>query len=104
MITNTNPDIEYCGNMPKLDNEQLNFANKNFNQDIVDGDSKWINVNDMMPEKYTHVLVANDDESIFVGSWYGYAWVCPGYFGVSYHRDITHWMPLPKPPKENSDA
>jgi len=51
----------------------------------------WISVKDRLPELGTVVLVAKD-----IGS------VNTTYFGVNGFRDesVTHWMPLPEPPKE----
>lgn len=53
----------------------------------------WISVKDRLPEPTYCVLVVTDDGYIEVdalgndGEWMGYC-------------DITHWMPLPEPPKE----
>ena len=51
----------------------------------------WVSVKDRLPELGTVVLVAKD-----IGS------VNTTYFGVNGFRDesVTHWMPLPEPPKE----
>jgi hypothetical protein len=52
---------------------------------------QWISVKDRLPKLGTVVLVAKD-----IGS------VNTTYFGVNGFRDeqVTHWMPLPEPPKE----
>jgi len=62
--------------------------------------AEWIDVNDRLPERAERVLVA-----------VGYMHVCVGIRGTSdgeWYNDYfpgiainpTHWMPLPKPPKE----
>ena len=59
----------------------------------------WISVKDRMPERYEYVLLWDSmDRDIFIGvlddkrEWY-----VPGYQDEIFR--ITHWMPLPQPPK-----
>jgi hypothetical protein len=54
--------------------------------------TKWISVKDRLPEKYVGVLVYNGSihEDFICSS---------GYFYDT--LDVTHWMPLPEPPKES---
>ena len=71
---------------------------------------QWINTRDELPAPETRVLASaidNDGESIVVITKYTHhlyglgltGWVDPWqYFSCNYK--ITHWMPLPKPPKE----
>lgn len=77
---------------------------------------KWISVEDRLPERNTRVLVyAQEKEDGFEGKYvitiasytdnlFGYdisGWVEPWqYFFASY--EITHWMPLPEPPREGT--
>lgn len=70
---------------------------------------EWISVKDRLPEKYISVLItdvngitADDREPEKAhldkdGKWY---WV--NIFKYSEYKEIevTHWMPLPEPPKE----
>jgi hypothetical protein len=61
---------------------------------------KWIPVSERLPERNTEVLVCDTRED-YVSIW--------GYIGDELWfgeeitwatEDITHWMPLPEPPKE----
>ncbi len=90
---------------------------------------KWISVNDRLPNDYGAVLVtwgnrnpewyyAHIKDTPFVGvahfypktkRWYWYSAVTEDYLSeygdsefdrVDKSIDITHWMPLPEPPKE----
>lgn len=70
---------------------------------------EWISVKDRLPEKETDVLALRQDRKCFVGyicepSWNGKInWVIwtamKSTRNVS--RKVTHWMPLPEPPKED---
>ena len=60
---------------------------------------EWISVKDRLPEKNTQVLV-------FSRGWYVVCWYAPlniaatWYDGDTRWTGVTHWMPLPDPPKE----
>ena len=61
---------------------------------------QWIPVSERLPERYKYVLLWDAmDRDIFMGvlddkrEWY-----IPGYSGELFI--VTHWMPLPEPPKE----
>lgn len=71
---------------------------------------RWISVIDGMPAPETRVIasaVDNDGESIVVITKYTHrlyglgltGWIEPWQY-FSYNYKITHWMPLPEPPKE----
>jgi len=69
--------------------------------------SGWINVKDRLPDPDEHVLVFNNDEGVFRAyrdSHNEYpSWQCypiGSYAGDGCVFGITHWMPLPQPPKE----
>ena len=61
----------------------------------------WISVNDMLPERKAEVLFYTTVPSYEVGyfdvvEWRGDVWfMCD---------EVTHWMPLPKPPKGESNG
>lgn len=63
----------------------------------------WISVKDRMPDKDGMVLIyapsADEDKPLICCAWYdpsGFGWsLIVGAWGEA----ITHWMPLPEPPK-----
>ena len=62
---------------------------------------EWISVKDRLPEKGEEVLVFDTREN-----WTGFAWLRPDEtwtaLGFDFPLDlgeVTHWMPLPQPPK-----
>lgn len=75
--------------------------------------NEWISVGDRLPENFTEVLVRYhahfDNEELTEFD------ICVAHFGVTkfdardqhfYTRrkvKVTHWMPLPKPPREVTD-
>ena len=69
--------------------------------DVVER-KKWIPVTERLPEKKkAHYLCYLDDDSIAVCYWSNisihgskWEWHNPNW------KDVTHWMPLPEPPKE----
>lgn len=59
---------------------------------------KWISCAERLPEVYEDVLVYDDTAGeIAIGCLFGRlgGWVC-----VPIKNKVTHWMPLPQPPKE----
>ena len=62
---------------------------------------EWIPVTERLPEKGEDVLVFNTREN-----WTGFAWLRPDEtwtaLGFDFPFDlgeVTHWMPIPQPPK-----
>ena len=64
--------------------------------------SYWININDRLPEPLIDVRVKLTDESEFQGyrSMFEQK-IRTDFFGeYVWLKDVTHWMPLPEPPKQ----
>ena len=62
---------------------------------------EWISVDDRLPEDGVRVLAAHDDGVVRIG-------ICRGYFPAVMSKkhekafgfaEVTHWMPIPEPPK-----
>lgn len=66
--------------------------------------SEWIKCSDRSPEPRTMVLFESRSLGTFLGfrrASNGRAWVGGGgYTGGSLFKDVTHWQPLPEPPRE----
>lgn len=66
--------------------------------------SEWISVEDRLPDKGQEVLAYRGDYNGDMMNTYTYLgrknWEDDyGYRGSTEHEGITHWMPLPVPPK-----
>lgn len=57
---------------------------------------KWISVKERLPERNTAVIVAVDDGHVFQTLYAYDGWDL--WEGCT--CNVTHWMPLPEPPKE----
>ena len=64
---------------------------------------EWIKCSDRLPEKETMVLTYSPETNLRWGmiAFHG-AWEV-AIEGMETVSGITHWMPLPQPPKEESD-
>ena len=64
---------------------------------------RWIPVSERLPDKFNRVLALLKGSKFQV-----VARIIGGKWVVSWNNDrcpeITHWMPLPEPPKEEADA
>jgi hypothetical protein len=59
--------------------------------------AEWISVNDRLPTVHENVLVWDSTiKEVEVAS----MTMCNEWFGVMACDTVTHWMPLPEPPKE----
>ena len=100
----------------KIDLRCMDFAMK-CAADMLEWDTKpkWISVKDRLPEVDVQVIVfAVGKYDCFIGTTThaistmldrpsGKRWAVPWqYFDVDY--EITHWMPLPEPPKEGMEC
>lgn len=69
--------------------------------------NEWISVKDKLPKDDMRVLVYRDDytDSIYFGRYF-YSLHEPrdvpifGIGGIGQTDKVTHWMPLPEPPKQ----
>lgn len=59
---------------------------------------KWISVKERLPEATPAKCLCYSKDGYMVGSYTNWGWMFPCYFGK-----VTHWMPLPEPPKEGGD-
>lgn len=73
-------------------------------------DRQWVSCKDRMPEDNTLVLFVYVSENGVKSVHYGYhqtlkglgsSWAKPSGGWHYYDDDITHWQPLPEPPKED---
>lgn len=67
---------------------------------------KWIPVTERLPEEHVFVLVRQDDDRMMIAVrvdgdwWYRYFAYDVDRWDENEQGTITHWMPLPQPPKE----
>ena len=63
---------------------------------------RWIPVTERLPEPYFDVL-STDGESVGIASYQkkGGYWLTSDVF-YDAHVAVSHWMPLPEPPKEDA--
>ena len=66
---------------------------------------RWISVEERLPEDQKNILTVNGHREIRVMAlWHkhgdSWTWILNERF--RHFNDITHWMPLPEPPKEDS--
>lgn len=76
----------------------------NLQEALAKAKSEWISVEDRLPERKQVVLCYRGDFRGDMMNTYVYLgsgnWEDDyGYRGTSEHEGITHWMPLPEPPK-----
>ena len=57
---------------------------------------EWISVDDRLPEKDEIVIICTDKNFIYAGELIGDTWFLDN---DSWTETVTHWMPLPEPPK-----
>ena len=72
---------------------------------------QWISVEDRMPDtvpcdagtEYSEaVVIWTNGNKAMIAVWDGIDWICPCDFWEAWGEEITHWMPLPEPPKEDT--
>lgn len=90
----------------ELDNVRLSFAQQSREveeyklellkqvKNTIDQLPRWISVNEQLPKEFATVLIMRDDiKQACVG------WLIGGCWSVPKGVRVTHWMPLPEPPK-----
>ena len=77
----------------------LEYANSLpvFETDVT---QKWIPVKDKMPEEDVRVIVYSSIKTIGIAYQINDMWFTKDLLMSSPCNKITHWMPLPEPPKE----
>ena len=75
---------------------------KAYDKGFKDATTEWISVEDKMPEDGTSVLIYGnllneDSKGTSCGYYYGEKWTI--VFSTFKCLCITHWQPLPEPPK-----
>ena len=55
---------------------------------------EWISVEDRLPEQGEEAICIAADGDMMIGKYTEWGWMFPCYF-----EEITHWMPIPEPPK-----
>ena len=55
---------------------------------------EWISVNDRLPEQWEEAICIAADGDMMIGKYTEWGWMFPCYF-----EELTHWMPIPQPPK-----
>lgn len=60
---------------------------------------EWISVKDERKPPNFKVVLITDGECVDLGAWQGEGWASDFSY-VDESEDVTHWMPLPKLPKE----
>lgn len=63
---------------------------------------KWISVEERLPEKSGRYLVCTSKSSVYYAKFTRHEQ--DGRFHTDINTHITHWMPMPEPPKEGSNA
>ena len=55
---------------------------------------EWISVDDRLPEQGEKAICIDADGDMMIGKYTEWGWMFPCYF-----EELTHWMPIPQPPK-----
>ena len=69
---------------------------------------EWISVKDRLPDliscnagtAYSEAVIAwTSGRKAMIAVWDGIDWIAPFDYWEAWGEEITHWMPLPEPPK-----
>lgn len=95
-------DCKLCIHKPVCDlwrsNECQNascFSSTEDGCDFFLEERRWIPVTERLPDVGIEVLIYSEDDGVCVDYYGGDSF---GYY------EVTHWMPLPEPPKEDDNA
>jgi hypothetical protein len=66
--------------------------------------SEWISVEEKMPAAQEDVLLYLPTLGIVNGLWISNKFKVYGFDVFTPREDVTHWMPLPAPPKPNTEV
>jgi hypothetical protein len=81
--------IDFCGELCAFAEDIINRAKQ-----------KWIPVTERLPESGKCVLVCSKDGMVAEGSYKAYEKKWTQFrWNVTDLQNVTHWMPLPTPPK-----
>ena len=71
---------------------------------VHDFPNGWISVKDDLPKEFGEPCIVYDGSSVQYGDYFSNSeWYTPDCYESDEIRGVTHWMPLPKPPKEEKE-
>jgi len=72
---------------------------------IAELENQWISVEDRLPDFHIQILFyAGDMDGLLKGAFYRHSHRFRDNEGNFFYKsDVTHWMPLPEPPKEQGE-
>ena len=60
-------------------------------------EQKWIPVTERLPEPFDAVLIFDGTDNVVTSA---YMTRHKEWVGIRMRNNVTHWMPIPEPPKE----
>jgi len=62
--------------------------------------NEWISIKERLPESHDDMLLRDGEDTYYIGWWRKDAESWDSYEHGWIRANITHWMPLPEPPKD----